>query len=405
MQIPKQATSFINALENYRFRKGKSTLGLDTVMFMIDTAMLSANLLAEITVMGAEKVSGKHIGLKSRPLTEAMNMSSLFKRRVELGVKGDLMGLESGQPTFKDFESNQAMWAKLGRGGKRIAASPTVIGDIMGVMGYMVNYRRNIKNGMSNAQAKQEFNDYNATQQSRRATEKIPLQMNPNALTRTVTMFGSTLFLQINKVMQATTNLGRQTQEAIKTKDASKIKLQDIRSLYLNASIANVLFTGVANIFKLTSDDPKDRDAALARMRDALFGLNLIYQIPIFGEAAEQAISDWVYEDRKTISQGVNPVSSVYKKWKNGVKYDKADPILEGAKVLGELAAGVQVDPLVGLAKTFTGGFDEKAMYDMMGVTYSYRPGSGQSKSKGKSTSTNSARKKDIQDIMDRLSD
>ena len=405
MQIPKQATSFINALENYRFRKGKSTLGLDTVMFMIDTAMLSANLLAEITVMGAEKVSGKHIGLKSRPLTEAMNMSSLFKRRVELGVKGDLMGLESGQPTFKDFESNQAMWAKLGRGGKRIAASPTVIGDIMGVMGYMVNYRRNIKNGMSNAQAKQEFNDYNATQQSRRATEKIPLQMNPNALTRTVTMFGSTLFLQINKVMQATTNLGRQTQEAIKTKDASKIKLQDIRSLYLNASIANVLFTGVANIFKLTSDDPKDRDAALARMRDALFGLNLIYQIPIFGEAAEQAISDWVYEDRKTISQGVNPVSSVYKKWKNGVKYDKADPILEGAKVLGELAAGVQVDPLVGLAETFTGGFDEKAMYDMMGVTYSYRPGSGQSKSKGKSTSTNSARKKDIQDIMDRLSD
>lgn len=410
MQIPKQATSFINALENYRFRKGKATLGLDVVMFMMDTAMLSANLLAEIAVMGAEKVSGKHIGLKSRPLAEAMNMSATFRRRVELGVKGDLMGLESGQPTFKDFETNQATWAKLGRGGRRIAASPTIIGDIMGVMGYMVNYRRNIKNGMSNAQAKQEFNDYNATQQSRRATEKIPLQMNPNALTRTVTMFGSTLFLQMNKVMQATTNLGRQTQEAVTTKDASKIKIQDIRSLYLNAAIANVLFTGVANIFKITSDDPKDREAALARMRDAMFGLNLIYQIPIFGETAEQAWSDWVDKDRKTIVQGVNPVTSVYKKWKNGVKYDEADPILQGAKVLTELAVGVQVDPLVGLAKTFTGGFDEETMYDIMGVSYSYRPGSGNAKSKGKSKSKSKSTssgpsKREIQKMMDKFED
>ena len=410
MQIPKQATSFINALENYRFRKGKATLGLDVVMFMVDTAMLSANLLAEIAVMGAEKVSGKHIGLKSRPLAEAMNMSATFRRRVELGVKGDLMGLESGQPTFKDFETNQATWAKLGRGGRRIAASPTIIGDIMGVMGYMVNYRRNIKNGMSNAQAKQEFNDYNATQQSRRATEKIPLQMNPNAFTRMFTMFGSTLFLQMNKVMQATTNLGRQTQEAVTTKDASKIKIQDIRSLYLNAAIANVLFTGVANIFKITSDDPKDREAALARMRDAMFGLNLIYQIPFFGETAEQAWSDWVDKDRKTIVQGVNPVKSVYRKWKNGVKYDEADPILQGAKVLTELAVGVQVDPLVGLAETFTGGFDEDSMYDLMGVSYSYRPGSGNAKSKGKSKSKSKSTssgpsKREIQKMMDEFED
>ena len=402
MQIPKQATSFINALEKYRYRKGKATAGVDIVMFMMDTAMLAANLLAEIAVLGAEKVSGKHIGLESRPLSEAMNMSAIFRKRIELGVKGDLMGLESGQPTFKDFETNQAMWAKLGRRGRRIAASPTIIGDIMGVMGYMVNYRRNIKNGMSKAQALQEFNDYNATQQTRRATEKIPLQMNPHAFTRAFTMFGSTLFLQMNKVMQATTNLGRQTQEAIKTKDPSKIKLEDIRSLYLNAAVANVLFTGAANIFKITSDDPKDRAEAFARMRDAMFGLNLIYQIPFFGETAEQAWADWVDEDRKTVVQPTNPVRSIYKKWHNGVKYDDADKILKAAQVLTEIGVGVQADPLVGLAEIFTDGMDEDAMYDLLGVSYSYRPTNKKKKSK---STEDKPSKKEVQDMLDKLAD
>tara|TARA_Y100001963_G_C6787689_1_gene453799 strand:- start:3661 stop:4776 length:1116 start_codon:yes stop_codon:yes gene_type:complete len=371
-------------------------------MFMMDTAMLAANLLAEIAVLGAEKVSGKHIGLESRPLSEAMNMSAIFRKRIELGVKGDLMGLESGQPTFKDFETNQAMWAKLGRRGRRIAASPTIIGDIMGVMGYMVNYRRNIKNGMSKAQALQEFNDYNATQQTRRATEKIPLQMNPHAFTRAFTMFGSTLFLQMNKVMQATTNLGRQTQEAIKTKDPSKIKLEDIRSLYLNAAVANVLFTGAANIFKITSDDPKDRAEAFARMRDAMFGLNLIYQIPFFGETAEQAWADWVDEDRKTVVQPTNPVRSIYKKWHNGVKYDDADKILKAAQVLTEIGVGVQADPLVGLAEIFTDGMDEDAMYDLLGVSYSYRPTNKKKKSK---STEDKPSKKEVQDMLDKLAD
>ena len=404
MQIPKQATSFINALENYRYRKGKATLGLDLVMFMVDTAMLSANLLAEIAVIGAEKVSGKHIGLESRPLTEAMGMSATFRRRVELGVKGDLMGLESGQPTFNDFETNQKMWAKLGRGGRRLAASPTIVGDIMGVMGYMVNYRRNIKNGMSKAEAKQEFNDYNATQQSRRATEKIPLQMNPNAFTRMFTMFGSTLFLQMNKVMQATTNLSRQTQEAIETKDPSKIKLQDIRALYLNAAVANVLFTGAANIFKITSDDPEDRQEAWARMRDAMIGLNLIYQIPFVGETAEQAWADWVDGDRKTVVQAINPVKSVYRKWHNAVKYDDANKILKGAQVLTEIYAGVQIAPVVGLAEIFTDGFDIEAIQTLLGVSYSYRRTS-EDTPKPKTKAIGSGRKKELNEFMKELED
>jgi hypothetical protein len=398
MQIPKQMSSFVNAFENYSFRKEGQTPGLDLVMFMVDASMMYANLLAEIAVIGAEKVSGKHIGLKSRPLTEAMGMSGSLRKRIELGVQGDLVGLEAGQPTFKNIESNQALWAKLGRGGRRLAASPTVIGDIAGVMGYMINYRRNIKNGMSKAKALEEFNDYNATQQSRRATEKIPLQMNANAITRSLLMFGSTLFLQMNKVMSSSTNIMRGIKDVgdamikgdiKKAKEGAKnIKIKDIRGLYLNLAVANVMFTLMANMFKITSDDPEDREEALQRMRDAMFGLNLLYAIPFF-EFAEQAVID-SRGGRRKVNAGVNPLGSIYSRINNEIKYEDSSAAYAISKNLLELGVGVQFDPMIGLAETFTGGFDEETMYDMLGVSYSYRPGTGNKKKKSSSNKSNS---------------
>lgn len=407
MQIPKQMSSFVNAFENYQFRKEGQTPGLDLVMFMVDASVLYANILAEIAVIGAEKVSGKNIGLESRPLTEAMGMSGSLRKRIELGVEGDLVGLEAGQPTFKDKESNQALWAKLGRGGRRIAASPTVIGDIAGVMGYMINYRRNIKNGMSKAKALEEFNDYNATQQSRRATEKIPLQMNANVFTRSLLMFGSTLFLQMNKVMSSSTNIMRGINSVRKAaaegdmkkakEEAKNIKIKDIRGLYLNLAVANVMFTAMANIFKITSDDPEDREVAFQRMRDAMFGLNLLYSLPFFGSALEQQVINYRGERRK-VSEGVNPLGSIANRIGNEIKYDKADPILSILKNITELGLGVQFDPALGLGEAFVGDFDEEAFYDLLGVSYSYRPGTGKSKKKSSSSKSSS---KGIEMTMD----
>ena len=375
MQIPKQASSFINALEEYTFRKDKATVGLDVLMFMFDSAVLAANLVAELVDYGLDKGAGIKIGLESKPFQEAMAMSSTFRKRVELGVEGDLMGLESGQPTYGNFETNQKLWAKLGRRGRRLAAMPTIIGDFMGVMGYMVNYRRNIKNGMTKAEALEAFNDYNVTQQSRRATEKIPLQMNPTIFTRAFTMFGSTLFLQMNKVMMKSDSIlmdgYRYITEGQKKQDLPKIK--DIRGLYLNLAIANVMFTAMANIFLLTRGDDEDKQIAYQRMKDAMFGLNLIYSLPFIGQYAEQAIYDLRGERRKA-SGGINPILSVYNKWRNGVRYDDENAILQGARVLTEIAFGVQGDPLIALAELFSGQFDEDTMYKLLGVSYSYRP-------------------------------
>lgn len=383
MQIPKQASSFINALEEYTFRKDKATLGLDVLMFMFDSAVLAANLIAELVDYGLDKGAGIKIGLENKPFQEAILMSGTFRKRVALGVEGDLMGLESGQPTYGTFETNQALYAKLGRRGRKVAAMPTIIGDFMGVMGYMVNYRRNIKNGMPKAEALEAFNDYNATQQSRRATEKIPLQMNPTIFTRAFTMFGSTLFLQMNKVMMKADSLimdsYRYVNEGQNKQDLPKIK--DIRGLYLNLAIANVMFTAMSNIFLLTRGDDEDKQIAYQRMKDAMFGLNLIYALPFVGEAAEQAMND-LRGTRREAQQGINPIKSVWNKWRNGVKYDDANAILSGAITVSEIGFGVQYDPLIGLSETFGGEFDEDSMYKMLGVSYSYRP----SKKSGTST-------------------
>ena len=396
MQIPKQASSFINALEEYTFRKGKATLGLDVLMFMFDSAVLAANLIAELVDYGLDKGAGIKIGLENKPFQEAMLMSGTFRKRVALGVEGDLMGLESGQPTYGSFETNQKLYAKLGRRGRKLAAMPTIIGDFMGVMGYMVNYRRNIKNGMPKAEALEAFNDYNATQQSRRATEKIPLQMNPTIFTRAFTMFGSTLFLQMNKVMMKADSLlmdsYRYVNEGQNKQDLPKIK--DIRGLYLNLAIANVMFTAMSNIFLLTRGDDEDKQIAYQRMKDAMFGLNLIYALPFVGEAAEQAMND-LRGTRREAQQGINPIKSVWNKWRNGVKYDDANAILSGAITLSEIGFGVQYDPLIGLAETFGGEFDEDSMYKMLGVSYSYRP----SKKSGTSRKTKKPKRASLDDV------
>ena len=346
-QVVKQSTSFVNAFEDYSYRgEGKSKVpGLDLVMFMMEAAYTAATLPIQIQ--------------------KAYNMSPMFKERVRKGLEGDVFGLETGSVTFKPIGKSNTMLGKAVRAFKTGAGSPTVLGDILGVMGYMINYNRDIANGMSEADALKKFENYNATQQSRRATEKIPLQMNSNSLVRGFTMFGSTLFLQMNKVMQGFTNVMR---------SASKGKVptaKDTRAVILNLGVANVMFALAANLAKFIKGDDEDRDEALLRMKDAMSGLNLIYQAPYFGASIEEAVnrSRGIYRPADAV---VNPFKSLPRKFK---KLSKDDNKIESAvRVLVELTIGAQLDPFVGLFNGFTEGFDEDVMYDVLGVSSSYRP-------------------------------
>ena len=352
MQIPKQATSFVNAYEDYSYRpKGQKKIpGLDAVMFMVDAANLMVNFRSNVK--------------------RAWEMSPMLQERLLQGLEGDVHSLESGGLIYK--ESGKPPIGKIRQALKTAAAAPTVIGDVMGVMGYMINYNRDIANGMSEAEAMVKFEDYNATQQTRRGTEKIPLQMAKSPYTRAFTMFGSTLFLQMNKVMQSYTNITR----AISKKESLSSK--DVRSLFLNLGVANVLFAVAANAAKMLKGDEEDREEVLQKMGEAMVGMNQIYKIPMLGTVVEEIANKAKGVGSRPVSDVVNPLGGVYqkiKKMSKGVeKGDYVKVIGNTTRGLLEFAAGVQFDPFIGLARTATGDFNEENVYDMLGVSPSYRP-------------------------------
>jgi len=385
IQIAKQATSFINAFEQYNYfpkdsKFPKALQGpIDFAMFMVDGAGVMFEMAKDL------------VG-KEGAIAKARKMSATFDARVEQGLEGDVYGLESGSQTFKPAGKGVGRFATARRNFKRLAARPTIIGDIMGVMGYYINYKRNIANGMSEAQALEEFNDYNATQQTRRNTEKIPLQLQGDFLSKGFTMFGSTLFLQINKVMQSATNMGRAFSTAIghfakgefkKGMEARPTK-KDLRAFYLNYAVANVLFVGMSNIALLTRGDKEDRDAFMRKLKDAMLGLNLLYQLPYLGAAAEEGVN-WIRGTRKPVDDVVNPVSAVLGKMYRNYKENPDDWFKAIAIPTIELALGAQVDPFIGLHNAIKDGVfgdttqDEfyDNIYDFLGITKSYRPGYG----------------------------
>lgn len=351
IQIVKQATSFINAYEDYNFfPQGSRVPGvvkgpINLLMFMVDSAKVIATMPVQIR--------------------NAYNMSANVRDRLEKGIEGDVYGLESGSTVFTPISKSNKLWARAVRALKTGGAAPTVLGDILGVMGYMVNYNRNIANGMTQEAALEAFNNYNATAQSRRGTEKSSIQQNSSELARAFTMFGSTTFLQINKVLQSQKNI-------FQALTAGKMpESKDIRAFIINLGLANALFVGVSNIAKFMKGDDDDREEALKRMKEALLGLNLIESIPLIGSAVEEAKA--YIEDKKGMPTRdvVNPYSQVFKKMKQGLD---EGTIWSATRPLIEITIGAQLDPAIGLYNGFTEGFDEDAVYDMIGISKSYRP-------------------------------
>lgn len=347
VQIPKQASSFINAYSEYQFRPGKNTPVLDFLGFMVDFAKVISKLPSEIK--------------------KAQEISATFRSRLEQGLAGDVYGLETGLMRLLPKTSKKI--SKTQQAFRTGAAAPTVLGDIIGVMGYMANYNRNIANGMSKQEALKVFNDYNATQQSRRSSDKIPLQRSNNELTRTFTMFGSTLFLQINKTMTSLTSIMK-----------GKATTKQVRDFALNLGIANALFVLTANLAKLIEGDDDDREEVMWKMGEALIGLNLLYQVPLIGGFAESAVNgikkdvfELPFAQRmRSNNDVVNPFNSIYFKvtrfYKEGDWAKAVLPIIE-------LGIGAQVDPVIGLFNYFKDlDFNEGEIYDILGISKSYRP-------------------------------
>ncbi len=352
IQLPKQATSFINAFQDYQYRKDKATPGVDLVMFMADTAMLILDLPAAIR--------------------QAYDTSAEFRYRLEQGFEGDVFGLESGATKFRRVTQNEGKFknAKAFLAGIRKAGvSPTVMGDILGVMGYMINYRRNLKNGMSKAEALEAFNEYNPTQQSRRSVDKNSLQFSRSELMRAFTAFGSVLFLQYNRIIQSATNIGKSI--AAKQKPTAK----DVRALVLSYALANVFYQMTGYMFALMKGDKEDEEKAMAAMRRAASGIDMVSAIPFIGPAIEFAYQ-YAKGERFYDSQITNPYLSVVR---DVAKAKKEKDVVGVAKTLTEISLGTNIDPLIGLYNVsediVTGDrISDEDFYEMLGIPESQRP-------------------------------
>jgi hypothetical protein len=381
MQIPKQASSFINAFEDYyRFTSRKE--GQTAKQKLKNLALQPLEL---ISFMG----DFAYVMLTfPKQFKKAMQMSPRFKKRWEQGMEGDLYGLTGGglqaQESRKDITKKEDRIGEILRWIRKGMSSPTIIGDVMGIMGYMANYNRNIREGMSPEQALEAFEEYELTQQTRSGTEKIPLQMQSDAITRSFTMFGSTLFLQINKVYVGFAKMLRGETDA-----------KAIKSIVLNAGLANVLFIAMANMFKFSKGDEEDKEEVLKQMRRAMMGMNLLSQIPLFGGALEHTILKMSGENPR-METVVNPYNRMFNDlWKfyssdDLTGWQRTKKMIE---TVLELRIGFQLDTFFNPATdVLKGEVDEETFYDLLGVSPSYRPGSskkkGRKKSKGKKSNT-----------------
>ena len=167
----------------------------------------------------------------------------------------------------------------------------------------MINYNRDIANGMSHSEALQKFNTYNETQQSRRAIDLAAVQSLKNPYIRFFTAFASTSILQLNKFMQESYNI-------FVKGDRSK---RAIRSLALNVGIANGLFFAAGNFMRPLAGDEEDKRKFYREFLLYMSGLKMFETaIPFIGSAFGYAnniamgMNSW--DAAKRSSQVINPV-------------------------------------------------------------------------------------------------
>jgi hypothetical protein len=376
VQILKQALSFVQSFSKYDYfgkdYKGDIPLVIrrraDGIFWLMDAARMYATLAKDL--VGKDGV-----------ISEAREVSPDFKERSTQALKGDVYSLESGT----GIRNQRKKFTRASRGAANLAAvqgAGTTIGDVLGVLGYMINYKRNIANGMNKSDAARILNDYNSTQQTRRDTERTKLQGEKNPLIRTFLMFGSAIFAQQNKIAQSSRNI-------IRSIFSAQIpKTEDVRSFVINGFLVNILFEMVSSIFRLMDGDDEDLEEVMNSIKETMLFTKQGYALPLIGSALEEmdaggraiAKLDFkFYEKPKYRSEDVvNPFMIMYRRtMKNadsdrGLLYNSARPLVEGL-------AGFNADPFIGAYNYFSADdldfFEqEQEFLNMIGVTPSYQP-------------------------------
>ena len=388
-QVPKQASSFITSFADYDSGiKSYDALGVskaagDMIMYSIDLLTTVANLSTDLLPDKQRLAISKKLGINipEGPIHQAYRVSATFRDRIQEGMQGDVWGLESGSAIKKRTGGVvPKKLVRLQRGYKDLKTlgnAFTMFGDALGVMGYMVNYRRDLKRGMSQAEALRKFNKYESTQQTRSTVEKNRLQLEGSDFTRVFTMFASTIFLQQNQIAQSSSNI-------LQAFANGKIPRQkDIRALYLNLGIANVAFIFMQQIFKYAFGDDEEVEEVTNKMEDVMYGINSLAELPLMGpsiiEAKKYFIDEKIRGKKRKYGEKVpeisNPLNQLVLK---GIReYDKAGS-KEAIKGLAEVIIGINTDPIIGFKNKVIGDSDftemDKDFYDMLGIPKTARP-------------------------------
>jgi len=338
VQILKQATSFITAYADYNYNpnfKPKGVGGViakeiqDALGFAYDTARMAINY--------------------RKNFQEAKKVSATFRDRVE---DGDLYSLATG------IQRNRSVLnkGKFARKFEKAAGWTTQVGDQLGVMGYFINYKRNIENGMSRDKALRAFNKYNETQQTRRAQDLSAIQLMKSPFLRLFTAFASTSILQLNKFMQESYNM-------VINKDFSK---RTVRSMALNVSLANALFFTAGNFLRLTGDEEDEekfvRDLTAYATGLKMFQSSLIILGDIFEAVNLMYLNDMdPYSARNRASKQYNPIVDTFFEFYAGLQdvSDKTKTDKEVEKAYRRMAtkmlylSSVNIDPFLAMSDLF----------------------------------------------------
>ena len=400
-QIPKQMISFIEAFKNFRYKpKNKVIKAIDSVPVL---GQLTVEAIDALTFVAQYvKAVGLTMLSKEGGVKTARRIAAGFENRLKEGITGKNLvelysGIKEGQTISlfggvykavagKDFKSTvftlpggrEVTGAEIQNSINGVVGAGTSIGDILGVMGYMAVYNQDIENGMSEEQATMRFVEYNLTQQSRRDMDRAGIQRavtkNEGAigdLIKTITMFGSTMYLQLNNVEIHSRNIIR----GLLVKGES-VQRRDVRGLALAYGAANAAFAAMANILLLTKGDEEDKLQAVEDVKKAAIGLTILYRLPLFGEAIEQlAYALGVDEKKYGRSQTgpVEPLKRLFSEVNNGLK---DEDYLNAMKPLAEFYAGFQFEPIEGVVDMISGESDaETIAADILNVPKSQRPG------------------------------
>lgn len=349
IQLAKQASSFINALEIYSYRKDKKQTPLvDTLAFSLDFARMLPRFRKEIR--------------------EAKEISPDFRDRVE---NSNMYELYSGSRSSVRRESRSKL--------KSIGNWFTYMGDIIGVMGYKAVYNRDIANGMSKEEALERFNTYNETQQSRRVQDLSPIQIQNNVFLRLFTAFQSTTYLMLNKSIGSGYTLLRD----MATKKT--INQTALRGFILSTGVANTAFVGVSNIAKLLFGSDDDKEELKEELIKAALGIKMVSSIPLIGSAIDQSAS-WLLFDKPPrfgMGMGIDPVTKLYRDYKKIIKQIQDDEAnwetyFDLSNTTIGTLTGVNESFLKGIIKFMLPEEDNfDALMDLLGISSSYRPEEG----------------------------